>query len=156
MAYKDIDMCGQGDVEIIGDWKQNHTIEDLKRMCEEKNYSAFSVCSAGVPSFGHAALKKFDFKLTKEDCKPTQGYSCLIFIYESPEVVAATPKVDLSGHWYTYLRNGSTEDECIDHYEFVRDGDSDTYNVRRNKHNDDRFKVEGKNGNHEHGPKFVI
>jgi hypothetical protein len=53
-------MCGQGDVDIIGDWKNHTTIEALKQKVIEKGYSAVTV-SNGEPSFGHAALKKFDF-----------------------------------------------------------------------------------------------
>ena len=34
--YSNIDMCGQGDVEIIGDWKRKHSIDDLKHMVEER------------------------------------------------------------------------------------------------------------------------
>ena len=30
-AYKNIDMCGQGDIEIIRDWRRHHSIEELKR-----------------------------------------------------------------------------------------------------------------------------
>merc|ERR1712110_459788 len=62
-SYSNIDMCLQGDVEIIGEWKKKYSIEELKRMVEEKNYSCFTV-SAGQPSFGHATLKKFDFNVT--------------------------------------------------------------------------------------------
>jgi len=68
--YTNIDMCFQGDAEIIGDWKKAHTIDSLKALVEEKNYSA--VC---VGSFGHAALKNFDYQLTKEHCRPSQGYT---------------------------------------------------------------------------------
>ena len=32
-VYKKIDMCGQGDIEIIGDWRSKHSIEELKQMC---------------------------------------------------------------------------------------------------------------------------
>ena len=74
-------------VEIGGDSQSTdgsepshmHSIDDLKRMVETKGYSAFTV-SPGQQSFGHAALKKFDYALTKEHCKPT-GYSCTIYIY---------------------------------------------------------------------------
>ena len=58
--HENIDMCGQGDVEIIGDWKNNTTIEALKQKVIDKGYSAVTV-SNGEPSFGHAALKKFNF-----------------------------------------------------------------------------------------------
>ena len=85
--YRDIDMCGQGDVEILPDWKRHYSVDDLKRMVEERGYSAFTV-SAGHPSFGHAALKKFPFALTKAHCKPISTccrHPCTIYIYTAPE-----------------------------------------------------------------------
>ena len=66
-VYKNIDMCFQGDVEIIQDWKRHKSIDQPKKIVEEKGYSA--VC---VGSFGHAALKSFDYQLTKEHCKPSR------------------------------------------------------------------------------------
>jgi len=97
--HSNIDMCRQGDVEIIGDWKKKHSIDDLKEMVVRKGYSAVTV-SAGVPSFGHAALKKFSFKLTKEHCKPITtccNHPCKIYIYhrgeaESSKEMAKTVK----------------------------------------------------------------
>jgi hypothetical protein len=74
--YHNIDMAYQGDVEIIGDWKRSHSVESLKRIVEEKGYSA--VC---VGSFGHAALKKFDYQLTEEHCKPSSGYTNTLYIW---------------------------------------------------------------------------
>ena len=38
-------MAYQGDVEIIHNWREEHSIEDLQRIVERKGYSAFSVCS---------------------------------------------------------------------------------------------------------------
>lgn len=76
-VHENIDMCFQGDVEIIHDWKSNHSIEDLKRIVEEKSYSAVV-----VGSFGHAALKTFDYQLKPEHCKPSNGYTCTIYIYD--------------------------------------------------------------------------
>jgi len=71
-------MCGQGDVEIIKDWKSKYSIEDLKRMVEQKGYSAIS-----VGSFGHAALKKFSYQLKQEHCNPSRGYTNSIYIYNN-------------------------------------------------------------------------
>lgn len=85
-SYDNIDMCGQGDIEIIGDWRNNTTIEALKEICEKKGYSAMA-----VGEFGHAALKKFDYQLTKEHCKPTD-YSCTIWIYTRPGAPKEAPK----------------------------------------------------------------
>ncbi len=67
--HQNIDMCFQGDVEIL----KGVIVKDipkLKKIVEEKNYSA--VC---VGSFPHAALKKFDYQLTAEHCKPSKGYT---------------------------------------------------------------------------------
>eukprot|EP00927_Polykrikos_kofoidii_P053189 TRINITY_DN4745_c0_g1_i14.p1 TRINITY_DN4745_c0_g1~~TRINITY_DN4745_c0_g1_i14.p1 ORF type:complete len:406 (-),score=25.32 TRINITY_DN4745_c0_g1_i14:93-1310(-) len=86
--HVDIDMCGQGDAEIIPDWKNKVTIEDLKRIVEEKGYSAITV-SNGYPSFGHAALKKFDYQLTPAHCKPITTccrHPCKIYIYTPPSL----------------------------------------------------------------------
>jgi hypothetical protein len=86
-SFDNIDMCGQGDTEIIGDWQSTHTIDQLKEIVEKKNYSAVTV-SNGTPSFGHAALKNFDYQLTKEHCKPMTtccNHPCTIWIYTSPK-----------------------------------------------------------------------
>ena len=80
--YTNIDMCCQGDVEVVYDWKRHHTIASLKKIVEEKGYSAMS-----IGSFGHAALKDFDFALTPQHCKRASGYTCTIHIYNPP-----TPK----------------------------------------------------------------
>ena len=84
--HQNIDMCRQGDVEIIGDWRSKHSIEDLKKMVVDKGYSA--VC---VGSFGHAALKKFDYQLEASHCKPSQGYTNTIYILHKGASGAATP-----------------------------------------------------------------
>jgi len=81
--HNNIDMCGQGDVEIIPDWKRHKSIDDLKKMVEDRGYSAFTV-SNGKPSFGHAALKKFDYILTPQHCKPVSTcckHPCTIYIF---------------------------------------------------------------------------
>jgi len=74
-THKNMDMCGQGDIEIIPEWRKKYTIEDLKQIVEQKGYSAIS-----VGSFGHAALKKFDYQLNIKHCKPTKGYTNEIWI----------------------------------------------------------------------------
>ena len=55
--HSNIDMCGQGDVEIIDGWTATHSIDDLK-LVETKGYSAFTV-SPGQQSFDHAAQVRF-------------------------------------------------------------------------------------------------
>jgi len=82
-VYENIDMCRQGDVEIIWNWKATHSVDDLKRIVMTKNYSAFTI-SNGKPSFGHAALKSFRYNLTKEHCKPISTcckHPCKIYIW---------------------------------------------------------------------------
>merc|ERR1719487_792335 len=86
-VYHNIDMCFQGDVEIIHDWKRNTSIAKLKKIVEEKGYSA--VC---VGSFGHAALKSFDYQLTKEHCKPSSGYTNELHIFFPSGEHAKPPK----------------------------------------------------------------
>lgn len=115
--YSNIDMCGQGDVEIIGDWKKKHSIEDLKRMVEQKGYSAFTV-SAGKPSFGHAALKKFSFKLTKELCKPISTccrHPCTIYIYND-----AKPSVE--GSRLVLVKRGSPRQAIFSDIGLLKEG----------------------------------
>lgn len=73
-------------MEIIHNWKNNTTIEALKKIVEQRGYSAITV-SSGNPSFGHAALKKFSFQLRPEHCKPISTccrHPCTIYIYEPP------------------------------------------------------------------------
>lgn len=86
MEYRNIDMCGQGDVEIVPNWTSRTSIEELKRKVEESGYSAITV-SDGHPSFGHAALKQFQYQLTSEHCKPISTcchHPCKIYIYTPP------------------------------------------------------------------------
>ena len=45
VSYQNIDMCNQGDVEIIHDWKRHKSVEDLKGIVEQKGYSCFTVSS---------------------------------------------------------------------------------------------------------------
>ena len=83
-------MAYQGDVEIIGDWKRHTSIDKLKKIVEEKGYSAVV-----VGSFGHAALKSFDYQLTKEHCKPSEGYTNEIHIWVPSGEAAKPPKVEV-------------------------------------------------------------
>ena len=69
-------MAYQGDVEVIHNWREEHSIEDLQRIVERKGYSAIS-----VGSFDHAALKKFPYQLTADHCEPSPGYSNTLYIW---------------------------------------------------------------------------
>jgi hypothetical protein len=88
-AHQNIDMCGQGDVEIIHNWRATHSIEDLQRIVEQKGYSA--VC---VGNFGHAALKQFPYQLTAGHCKPSQGYTNTLYIWNGGGSGKVAPATD--------------------------------------------------------------
>jgi len=75
-VHQNIDMYAQGDKERIRNWRSTHSIEDLKRIVEQKGYSAISVCSGGF-----ATLKQFSYQLTPGHCKPTWGYTNTLYIY---------------------------------------------------------------------------
>ena len=75
-VHQNIDMSNQGDKEIIHSWRSKHSIEDLKRIVEQKGYSAISVCSGGF-----ATLKQFSYQLTAGHCKPSRGYTNTLYIY---------------------------------------------------------------------------
>ena len=62
-AHQNIDMCGQGDVEIIHNWRATHSIEDLQRIVEQAGAGLPSL-SVGPAVLGHAALKQFPHQLT--------------------------------------------------------------------------------------------
>jgi len=80
-CYQNIDMCGQGDHKIIGDWAEYHSLDDLKALCIHNGCQAMSVDLSGK-FFQIAALKKFDYELTKEHCKPTDGYENTFYIFK--------------------------------------------------------------------------
>ena len=75
-VHHNIDMYAKGDKERIRNWRSTHSIEDLKRIVEQKGYSAISVCSGGF-----ATLKQFSYQLTPGHCKPTWGYTNTFYIY---------------------------------------------------------------------------
>jgi len=77
-------MAGKGDMEIIHDWRNQYSIEDLKRMCEERGYSAISL-SPNNQSFSFAALKKFSYNLKPGNCHASHGYQNKLYILDRPE-----------------------------------------------------------------------
>jgi hypothetical protein len=83
-------MCGQGDFEIVNDWRNNNDLEALKQKVIEKGYSAVTV-SSGQPSFGHAALKSFDYQLNESHLKSSNN-PCNIHIYTKNPVIQNKPK----------------------------------------------------------------
>ena len=76
-VHENVDMCGQGDKELIHNWKEKYTIDQLKQLSIEKGYTAFSVSDS---SFNFAGMKQFDYQLTPEECQPSQGYTNKIYI----------------------------------------------------------------------------
>jgi len=92
--HKNMDMCGQGDVMIIPDWRKKYSVEDLKKLVEQGNLSAIS-----VGSFGHAALKKFNYQLELSHCRPTKGYTNTIYIYSPERAIVSTPEISCEPGW---------------------------------------------------------
>jgi len=64
-----MDMYGVGNIEKINNWKNTHSIDDLKKIAIDKGYSGFAV-SNGEPSFHEAYFKKYGFKLKKKHLAP--------------------------------------------------------------------------------------
>lgn len=129
-AYENIDMCGQGDVEIIRNWRSTTTIEALQAKAEAKGYSAI-VVSSGVPSFGHAALKYFPFQLTPEHCRPISQcchHPCTIYIYTPPVGGGGAADVprNLDGHYFSFKTGGRASD-IVDRFEARQNGTHVTF-----------------------------
>ena len=38
VVLTNMDMCGQGDVEIVGEWKRKHSVGELRKMAEARGY----------------------------------------------------------------------------------------------------------------------
>ena len=99
--HTDLDMAYQGDVEQIHDWKNYYSIDQLKQIALEKGYTCFTVSDS---SFGFAAMKKFDFQVTPETCKPPEGYSCKFYIHQRKDLAPA-PKGNYDGDLNDTARN---------------------------------------------------
>ena len=101
--YQNIDMCGQGDVELIKDWRSKYSLEDLKHKVEENNWSAIS-----IGEFGFAVLKNFDYNLEPSRCKPTMGYKNTLYIYTPPPALdKKSQKIEEDNLW-AMLSGGGT------------------------------------------------
>ena len=163
--HRDIDMCGQGDAELVHNWKKTHSVEQLKRIAEQKGYSAVTV-SSGTPSFGHAAFKKFSYQLTPAHCKPISScckHPCTIYIFApggggggsgaAKASGGAFQLSDMSGSWYTYKTGGDAVDAGIDAYEFVVDTKKKCVRILRHgkQGKKDEFSVSGAEIKHAHG-----
>jgi len=92
--HKNMDMCGQGDVMIISDWRKKYSVEDLKKIVEQKGYSAIS-----VGSFGHAAVKSFNYQLKLSHCRPTNGYTNTIYIYSPKNTIDSQAEISCEPGW---------------------------------------------------------
>jgi hypothetical protein len=109
-SYTNLDMNGKGDVMTIKDWRDSYTLDTLKQMCVQMNFSAFSV-SAGDPDlFKHVAFKKFPFELKKEHLRPHTDseidvnvihiYRALTpFVEKIPGTWSVHENMDLFGHF---------------------------------------------------------
>lgn len=87
VGYKNIGMCGEGDIDIINNWRDQADIEELMEVGVEGGISAIEV-SDGEPGYDHAFIKAFEYTLTKEHCKPiteTNNIPCIIYIRKFPE-----------------------------------------------------------------------
>jgi hypothetical protein len=78
-VYENVDMYKLGDMEFITGPIASD-VEQLKEICMQKGYSAFS-----IGNFGHAALKKFNAQVTVDDCTPSRGYTNSIYIFHPVE-----------------------------------------------------------------------
>lgn len=128
-AYDNVDMCAQGDVEIIPNWKAKHSIDDLKKIVVSKGYSAFTV-SNGLPAFGHAALKSFDFELRREHCKPIStccNHPCRIYIWAgNGNNNGGKGRLVIKGHYFSFPRVGSPS-QVVDRFEARSGGTTVTF-----------------------------
>jgi len=97
-GHKNMDMCGQGDIMIISDWRAKYSVEDLKKIVEQNGYSGFS-----VGSFGHAALKSFNYQLTLSHCRPSPGYTNTIYIYSPENKIPSEAEIPLGWNEHTNM-----------------------------------------------------
>lgn len=122
-------MCGQGDVEIIPNWRSTTTIESLKAKSEKKGYSSITI-SSGSPSFGHAALKSFSFQLTPEHCRPITeccGHPCTIYIYTPPGGSGIVEEAgNMDGHYFSF-KTGGNPSHVVDRFESRQTGNKVTF-----------------------------
>jgi len=82
MEYDNIETCDHGDVELIYNWQEKSSIDQLKRHVETKNYSAITVST----SSRHAALKNLACQLAPEQLITTSAshHPCKMYIYTPP------------------------------------------------------------------------
>ena len=66
-----------GDIHHIGNWKDTHSIDELKKIAIDKGYSGFELAR------GYAFFKKFDFKLEKKHMITEDEDSCKFYILSS-------------------------------------------------------------------------
>ena len=82
-------MANQGIIEIIEDWRSNHTIDELRQMVLDKGYSVLV-----VGEFPCAVLKNFDFLLTKSHCNMV-SYDLTIYINKNWKAPNQIPELAL-------------------------------------------------------------
>ena len=91
--HTDIDMCNQGDVELILEWRRFYSIDQLKEISLEKGYTCFCISDE---DFHWAGMKKFDYQVTPETCKPASGYSCKFYIHHRKDLKPKQKDEDLN------------------------------------------------------------
>ena len=98
--HHNVDMCCEGDVEIVWNWRNTHSLEDLKRIVVVKGYSSVTVSE----QFQHAIFKDFEFQLEPSHCRSVEsccGRPCTIHIYRAQEGSRRRPSSrDCKAHTY--------------------------------------------------------
>ena len=71
ISYWNLEFPEEGEVELIDNWKDYLSLEDLQRIAETRNHSGFTV-SAGPPGFSHAKLVSLGRRVGRSDCVPAK------------------------------------------------------------------------------------
>ena len=127
--HHNVDMCCQGDVEIVWNWRKTYSLEDLKRIVEVKGYSSVTVSE----QFQHAIFKEFDFQLEPSHCQPVEsccGRPCTIHIHRAQEGSRRRPSSrDRKEHtyadalWaYPKTKAGGVEREAANNRNLAKEG----------------------------------
>ena len=96
-------------------------------MALEKGYTCFTV-SGGDHFFGLAAMKKFDYQVTPETCKPnTTGHPCKIYIHHKADLKPSPAKKDI-GKWTEHANINILPEFKLGHKEYVQKW-KDTYTI---------------------------
>ena len=58
-----LDLEGEADVQHISNWSKSYSIDDLKKICIDKNYSGFTLGKEGTWAADGCWFKKVDYQL---------------------------------------------------------------------------------------------